>query len=157
MKLRFLIIIASLGYAQWTYAQDDISNMPGMGNKPHAHDTAKTKAKKDNMESMDMGGNIKMGGMNSSLSLNLPMSRNGSGTAWLPDASPVYGYMVHANKWMIMFHGDVFIRYNKQDITNTGTRGGEKWDAPDMLMAMGQRKVGEKGCFTLMLCSQLTL
>jgi len=43
-----------------------------------------------------------------------------------------------------MFHGDIFVRYDKQDIANVGSRGGEKWDAPDMLMAMGQRKVGEK-------------
>ncbi|MBS1664589.1 MAG: hypothetical protein JST68_26325 [Bacteroidetes bacterium] len=94
--------------------------------------------KMKNMESM---------AMSHAFSLNLPMARNGSGTAWSPDASPMYGYMVHASGWMFMFHGDVFPRFNKQDVFNKGFRGGQKWDAPDMLMAMGQRKVGMGGLF----------
>lgn len=85
--------------------------------------------------------------MSHAFSLNLPMNRNGSGTGWVPDASPMYGYMLHTGEWMFMFHGDIFPRYNKQDIRNKGSRGGEKWDAPDMLMAMGQRKVGANGLF----------
>src|SRR5688500_17426845 len=56
------------------------------------------------------------GEMSHAYSLNLPMNRNGSGTGWLPDASPMYGYMVHAKKWMFMFHGNIFVRYNHQDI-----------------------------------------
>jgi hypothetical protein len=85
--------------------------------------------------------------MSSAFSLNLPMNRNGSGTGWNPDATPIFAYMLHKKEWMLMFHGDVFIRYNKQDMANNGTRGGEKWDAPSMLMAMAQRKVGKKGLF----------
>ncbi|HEY4286678.1 MAG TPA: hypothetical protein VGN00_06220 [Puia sp.] len=85
--------------------------------------------------------------MPSAFSFNLPMTRNGSGTSWLPDATPMYGYMVHSNGWMFMFHGDIFPRYNHQDFANKGSRGGEKWDAPDMLMAMGQRKIGNNGLF----------
>jgi len=92
-------------------------------------------------------GDMQEMGMSHAFSLNLPMNRNGSGTAWAPDASPMYGYMVHANGWMFMFHGDIFPRYNKQDIFNKGGRSGEKWDAPDMLMAMGQHKVGMNGLF----------
>src|SRR3546814_18188135 len=72
---------------------------------------------------------------------------NCSGTGWLPDASPMYGYMVHAPKWMFMFHGNVFLRYNDQDITGKGSRGDNEFDAPNWLMGMGQRRVGEKGLF----------
>jgi hypothetical protein len=109
--------------------------------RSYQHEMSDTTKHPMQMESMqDMG-------MTHAFSLNLPMSRNGSGTGWVPDASPMYGYMVHANGWMFMFHGDIFPRYNRQDIFKKGSRGGEKWDAPDMLMAMGQRKVGMDGLF----------
>jgi hypothetical protein len=85
--------------------------------------------------------------MSHAFSLNLPMNRNGSGTGWLPDASPMYGYMLHSKKWMYMIHGNIFIRYNNQDVENKGTRGDTKVDAPNWLMFMGQRKVGHKGLF----------
>lgn len=85
--------------------------------------------------------------MSHSLSLNLPMNRNGSGTGWLPDASPMYGYMVHTPRWMFMFHGNLFLRYNNQDFTNKGNRGDAKVDAPNWIMAMGQRRVGKNGLF----------
>lgn len=85
--------------------------------------------------------------MSHSFSLNLPMNRNGSGTGWLPDASPMYGYMIHSKKWMYMIHGNVFIRYNNQDFSDKGIRGGKKWDAPNWFMVMGQRQVGKKGLF----------
>lgn len=86
-------------------------------------------------------------GMNSAFSLHLPMSRNGSGTAWLPDAAPVYAFMLHSKKWMYMLHGNIFIRYNDQDLANKGSRGGAQWDTPDMLMFMGQRSMGKRGLF----------
>src|SRR3546814_20058285 len=60
--------------------------------------------------------------MSHGFSLSLPMTRNGSGTGWLPDASPMYGYMVHAPTWLFMFHGNVFLRYNDQDISGKGRR-----------------------------------
>jgi hypothetical protein len=85
--------------------------------------------------------------MSHAYSLNLPMNRNGSGTGWLPDTSPMYGYMLHSKKWMYMIHGNIFVRYNNQDIGNKGTRGDTKVDAPNWFMAMGQRRVGQKGLF----------
>jgi hypothetical protein len=87
--------------------------------------------------------------MSHAFSLNLPMNRNGSGTGWLPDASPMYGYMVHSKKWMYMIHGNIFIRYNHQDPTNKGTRGDNKFDAPNWFMAMAQRQIGKKGLLHL--------
>src|SRR5687767_7037948 len=52
--------------------------------------------------------------MTHSYSLSLPMSRNSSGTAWQPDATPMYGYMKMTKRWNLMFHGSIFVRYNYQ-------------------------------------------
>jgi hypothetical protein len=95
---------------------------------------------------MDMD-DSSMPSMSNSFSRNLPMNRNGSGTGWLPDAAPMFGSMIHTSKWMYMIHGSAFIRYNSQDFTKKGTRGNDKWDAPNWLMFMGQRQVGKKGLF----------
>lgn len=85
--------------------------------------------------------------MSHAFSLSLPMNRNGSGTGWLPDASPMYGYMLHTSEWMYMVHGNIFLRYNNQDITDKGSRGDSKVDAPNWIMAMGQRRTGSRGLF----------
>ena len=85
--------------------------------------------------------------MTHAFSKNLPMTRNGSGTAWQPDEAPMFAYMFHTPKWMYMIHGNVFLRYNKQDLFNNGTRGDSKFDAPNMWMFMGQRNVGRNGLF----------
>lgn len=101
-----------------------------------------------NMHDMDSGKPMKHHmNMSNAYSLHLPMSRNGSGTGWLPDASPMYGYMFHSPKWMYMVHGNFFLRYNSQDFTNKGSRGGSEFDAPNWLMFMGQRQVGKNGLF----------
>lgn len=85
--------------------------------------------------------------MTHAFSLSLPMTRNGSGTGWLPDASPMYGYMLHSRKWMYMFHGNLFLRYNNQDVAGKGSRGDREFDAPNWVMGMGQTRVGRKGLF----------
>lgn len=117
----------------------------------HVHSMQMEDSSMKDMNMSDMGKDTKqemnMQSMTNSFSRNLPMSRNGSGTSWLPDAAPVYAYMVHSKKWMYMFHGNIFLRYNKQDIGNKGMRGGDQFDAPNMFGAMGQRQIGQKGLF----------
>lgn len=113
-----------------------------------AKDTAMTNMSHDNMQvhdHMDMEGMEDMDGMHHAYSLHLPMSRDGSGTGWLPDASPMYGYMAHTSRWSFMLHGNAFLRYTTHDFTHKGTRGSEKFDAPNWLMLMGQRNVGNNG------------
>jgi hypothetical protein len=85
--------------------------------------------------------------MSHAYSLSLPMSRNGSGTAWQPDASPMYMYL-HANarsNWSI--HGNIVFRYNNQDIFNKGSRGAAQFEAPNWFMGMYNRRVGSRGLF----------
>ena len=121
-------------------AKDSRMNTNGMNNMPMDSGMNMNGAK-------DMDMNKPMGNMSHSFSLNLPMGRNGSGTGWSPDAAPMYGQMYHSKNWMYMLHYGLFIRYNNQDISNKGTRGDHMIDAPNWLMFMGQRKVGEKGLF----------
>lgn len=97
------------------------------------------------MEDMNMNMGHRMDEMSHAFSLNLPMNRNGSGTGWLPDASPVYGHMYHSKEWMFMLHYNLFVRYNNQDFANKGTRGNEMVDVPNWLMFMGQKKVKDNG------------
>ncbi len=98
--------------------------------------------------------------MSHGFSRNLSMSRNGSGTAWLPDSSPMFGYMKHSDEWMYMIHGNIFFRYNNQDAGDTGSRGGDKFDMPNWFMGMGQTNVGSRGLFrfsTMLTLEPLTI
>lgn len=46
--------------------------------------------------------------------LGIPMARHGSGTAWLPDASPMRGARWRLAGWDVMVHGNVFAGYDYQ-------------------------------------------
>lgn len=87
--------------------------------------------------------------MSSQYSRDLPMNRDGSGSSWAPDATPMYGYMIHGKKWMSMVHGSISPRYTNQDVFNKGSRGAYKVDAPNWFMTMTQRKVGDNGLFSI--------
>ena len=121
-----------------------------VANAQHEHhmpvkDTTKLKVKDTTMK---MGkDSTHTGSMSHAFSLNLPMNRNGSGTGWLPDASPMYGNMYHSKKWMYMMHYNLFLRYTNQDFSGKGSRGNDAFDAPNWLMFMGQTKVGTNGLF----------
>ena len=70
--------------------------------------------------------------MHSSIDLAEPMSREGSGTSWLPDSSPMYARMFMFGENMLMLHGAIFPRY-----TNVSTRrDDDRIDAPNWFMAM---------------------
>lgn len=114
--------------------------------KPKRHTHMMNGVEMDDMDMMDMSEPMKM---NSQFSLDVPMNRDGSGSSWMPDESPIYAYMIHGKKWMTMIHGSIFARYNNQDIFKSGTRGSSKFDAPNMIMAMTQTKVGNNGLFSI--------
>lgn len=134
--LLILVIAASTAMAQHEHHQEKKDSTQITDDRHAQHDSES--------HAMD---STQMPPMSHSYSLNLPMNRNGSGTGWLPDASPMYGYMLHSKKWMYMIHGNIFVRYNHQDIENKGSRGDSKFDAPNWFMAMGQRRVGQRGLF----------
>ena len=69
---------------------------------------------------------------------SVPMTRQGSGTAWLPDASPMYAVHRMQGAWELMMHGNSFVQY-LEDETPRGTHqvGSINW-----LMAMARRPAG---------------
>jgi hypothetical protein len=147
IKISWLMI--SLLFTTSLFAQHEHHKMKDSNQqKKEIADTTKiiTKQMEGMHENHDMH-TMDHGNMSHSFSLNLPMSRNGSGTAWLPDASPMYGTMYHSKSWMYMLHGSLFFRYNNQDFSDKGSRGDDGIDAPNWLMFMGQRKVEKNGLF----------
>jgi hypothetical protein len=81
--------------------------------------------------------------MHSTVDLAEPMSREGSGTSWLPDSSPMYGRMFMFGENMLMLHGAIFPRY-----TNVSTRrGDDRIDAPNWFMAMYSHPLGDSAQF----------
>jgi hypothetical protein len=81
--------------------------------------------------------------MHSSINLADPMSREGSGTSWIPDSSPMYSRMFMFGDDMLMLHGAIFPRY-----TNVSTRrGDDRIDAPNWFMAMFSHPLGESTQF----------
>ena len=121
--------------------KDTIPSKNDMGGMNMQQDTIPHK-NMDQMQGMEMGG---MDMMIHAYSKNLPMSRNGSGTSWMPDASPMYMYMKMKDRSMFMLHGNIFLRYTKQDLFNKGSRGDDHFDAPDWFMAMYNKLIGKKG------------
>ncbi|HEX4639949.1 MAG TPA: heavy metal-binding domain-containing protein, partial [Chthoniobacterales bacterium] len=77
--------------------------------------------------------------MSSSLNLADPMSRESSGSSWVPDSTPMYGRMLMFGDDMLMLHGAIFPRY-----VNANTdRGDDRIDGPNWFMAMYSHRLGE--------------
>jgi hypothetical protein len=78
--------------------------------------------------------------MQSSVNIADPMSRESSGTSWLPDSTPMYGRMFVFGDDMLMLHGAIFPRY-----TNVSTRrGDDRIDAPNWIMGMYSQPLGDR-------------
>jgi hypothetical protein len=70
--------------------------------------------------------------------LDIDHVRDGSGTSWLPDASPMLGVMTRKGPWMLMLHGNAFVQFIK-----TGSdRGDDQFGSINWIMGMAQRALG---------------
>jgi len=76
-------------------------------------------------------------GSTSALALGIPLTRLGSGTSWLPDASPMRSIDWTAGRWMLMAHGSVFGQFDQQ----TGLRGDDQLGIADHEMLMALRSL----------------
>lgn len=152
LSILFQVTLYQLSFAQHPSHHQTMDTVPA-----RKADTVRMKPMKK--ESMDhskymmgqgMHANKRMKPMPShAYSRSLPMNRNGSGTGWNPDASPMYMWIKQGQKTDWMFHGNIFLRYTGTDIFNEGERGDGKFSMPNWFMTMMNRKVGEKGLLNL--------
>lgn len=69
--------------------------------------------------------------------LQLGMSREGSGTAWQPDSTPVHGHHFMIGDWMLMLHYNIIAGYDAQ----TSSRGDHQFMSVNWVMLMAQHSL----------------
>lgn len=91
------------------------------------------------------------GGAHASSALvpSAPMSGDGSGTSWLPTASPMEMAHAEAAGWALMVHGAAFPRVTSQDVFDSGARGATALSLPNWVMGMAQRPLSASTQLTL--------
>ncbi len=100
------------------------------------------------MEMADSSGqHVDHHSMSSVFFVDHPMGRDGSGTSWHPDASPVIGHHFRRNGWDMMLHGSIFARVTAQDVNDAGDRGETEISFPNWIMAAAQRKLSPRQQF----------
>ena len=68
----------------------------------------------------------------------MPPPRDGSGTSWLPDETPMYAVHRQAGQWTLMAHGNAFLQY----LYESGDRGSDQAGSINWLMGMADRPIG---------------
>jgi plastocyanin len=106
----------------------DHSGMENMKGMDHgAHDMG-------GMPGMAHGEHMAMTGFYGAYAMN----REASGTAWVPESTPMEGIHAMYGSWMTMIHGNVDLVYDHQG----GRRGDDKTFTEGMIMAMANRPLG---------------
>jgi hypothetical protein len=99
--------------------QHDPQSPPASGERAPQHD----------MQHMHMGEDQDMA---------MPPAREGSGTSWLPDQTPMYAVHAQAGKWTLMAHGNAFLQYLRE----SGDRGSDQFGSINWFMGMADRNLG---------------
>lgn len=69
---------------------------------------------------------------------SISSSREGSGTSWMPDESPMFGIHAQSDDWKLMFHGNFFL----ESISDGSKRGDDQVGSINWVMAMAKTKLG---------------
>ncbi len=67
-----------------------------------------------------------------------PPAREGSGTSWLPDESPMYALQWQRGAWQFMGHESLFVQF----LHESSARGEDQFGSINWLMGVAQRTVG---------------
>jgi hypothetical protein len=130
MKRALFLLAGTTAVPAAAMAAPADSGMPGMDHSQMDH---------SKMDHSQMGHDM-MGGMSATTDVAAPMAREGSGTAWLPDSSPMYMKMKMRGRDQIMLHGTMYPRYttvgSDRDVSAADKGSSSRFDAPSMFMAM---------------------
>ena len=69
---------------------------------------------------------------------DMSMAREASGTAWLPDATPMYAIHWQRGAWQFMAHENAFVQF----LHESGNRGDDQSGSINWMMGMAQRNLG---------------
>src|SRR5437879_9450266 len=84
--------------------------------------------------------------------LGVPEQRAGSGTSWLPDATPMHAIHLAWCSWTLMTHGAVFLQFDDQG----GPRGGSQLGVVNWgMLAASRGALGGRLHLRLMLSAEL--
>ena len=67
-------------------------------------------------------------------------TRDGSGTSWLPENSPMYAGHARAAGWEFMWHGNVFLQFINESAPEH--RGAHQTGSINWVMGMARRQAG---------------
>jgi YHS domain-containing protein len=71
--------------------------------------------------------------------LGMQMARDASGTAWLPDTTPMYAIHRQRGPWQFMVHENAFVQF----LDDSGNRGHDQFGSINWMMGMAQRNLGK--------------
>lgn len=98
--------------------------------------------------------------MSSTVDIGDPMNREGSGTSWIPDSSPMHAWSkMYKDGGMLMLMGTGYLRYTQigsdRDVSAAGKGSRGRVDAPTMLMAMYSRPLTNRSQLGLRVMASL--
>jgi hypothetical protein len=71
--------------------------------------------------------------------MNMSAEKQGSGTSWQPDDTPMFAAHRQAGAWMLMAHGSAFVQYLRE----AGARGSDQAGSINWFMGMADRSLGD--------------
>src|SRR5258708_3573227 len=72
------------------------------------------------------------------MAMEMQTGREGSGTAWLPDSTPMYAIHGQRGPWRLMAHENAFVQF----LHESGDRGADQFGSINWMMGMAQRNAG---------------
>lgn len=139
-------------------------------NKPAGHDhgdhkqtptpTPSTPSDSHNHKPQGRENSSSQSSISSTVDINDPMNREGSGTSWLPDSSPMNAYTrMYSDGGMLMLMGTAFVRFvdagSRRDLSAAGFGSRSRFDAPNMFMAMYSRPLSDRSQLGLRVMASL--